>query len=129
VIGKNDGWKQAVGLGKRTKHNFVLIPHARFIEMLEYKAELVGLQVIVSEKSYTSRCSFLALEPVGKQDASAGKRIKRGVFRAHDRRSLNADGKRRREWRLHHSAQRSPKRLWQWDRGCRRSPRHECPGE
>jgi len=91
VIGKNDGWKQAVGLGKRTNQNFVFIPHARFIEMLEYKAELVGIQVIVSEESYTSRCSFLDLEPVGKHDAYAGKRIKRGLFRANDGRCLNAD--------------------------------------
>jgi putative transposase len=59
--------------------------------MLEYKAELVGRQVIVSEERYTSRCSFLDLEPVGKHDAYAGKRIKRGLFRATDGRCLNAD--------------------------------------
>jgi putative transposase len=91
IIGENDGWKQAIGLGKRTNQNFVFVPHARFVAMLTYKAELVGIQVVVSEERYTSKCSFLDLEPVGKRDVYAGKRIKRGLFRASDGRRLNAD--------------------------------------
>jgi putative transposase len=91
VIGKNDGWKQTIGLRKRTNQNFVFVPHARFIEMLRYKAELVGIRVVVSEESYTSKCSFLDLEPVGRQDVYAGKRVKRGLFLAADGRRLNAD--------------------------------------
>jgi putative transposase len=91
VVGKNDGWKQAIGLGKRINQNFVFVPHARFIEMLRYKAELVGIHVVVSEESYTSKCSFLDLEPIGKHDVYAGKRIKRGLFRASDGRCPNAD--------------------------------------
>ena len=91
VVGKNDGWKQASGLGKRTNQNFVFVPHARFIEMLRYKAELVDIQVVVSEESYTSKCSFLDLEAVGKHDVYVGKRVKRGLFRASDGRCLNAD--------------------------------------
>ncbi len=91
VIGKNQGWKQAVALGSRTNQNFVSIPHAQFIDMLTYKARLVGIQVIVSEESYTSKCSFLDLEPVGKHESYAGKRVKRGLFRAADGRFINAD--------------------------------------
>jgi putative transposase len=91
IIGKNEGWKQAITLGKRTNQNFVFVPHARFIEMLTYKAELVGIHVVVSEESYTSKCSFLDLEPVGKQEVYAGKRVKRGLFQAADGRRLNAD--------------------------------------
>ena len=91
VIGKNDGWKQAIGLGKRTNQTFVFVPHARFVEMLRYKAELVGIHVVVSEESYTSKCSFLDLESVGKREVYAGKRIKRGLFRASDGRCINAD--------------------------------------
>jgi putative transposase len=67
------------------------VPHARFIEMLQYKAGLVGIRVVVSEESYTSKCSFLDLEPIGKQEVYAGKRVKRGLFRASDGRCLNAD--------------------------------------
>ncbi|MCI0712266.1 MAG: transposase [Chloroflexi bacterium] len=91
VIGKNDGWKQGVNLGKRTNQNFVQIPHTRFIQMLTYKAQLVGIKVIVTEESYTSKCSFLDLEPVSKQDTYAGKRIKRWLFQASDGREIHAD--------------------------------------
>ena len=91
VIGKNDGWKQQIGLGKRTNQTFVFIPHARFIQMLTYKAELVGIQVIVSADSYTSKCSFLDLEPIGKHETYAGTRVKRGLFRTRGGRCLNAD--------------------------------------
>src|SRR5262245_23350700 len=34
VVGKNDGWKQAIGLGKRTNQNFGFVPHARFVALL-----------------------------------------------------------------------------------------------
>lgn len=91
VIGKNDGWKQDIDLGSRTNQNFVQIPHARFIEMLTYKAELVGIQVLLTEESYTSKCSFLDNEPIEKQAVYAGKRIHRGLFRASDGRLINAD--------------------------------------
>src|SRR5258708_24302243 len=80
VIGKNEGWKQQIRLGKRTNQNFVFIPHARFIQMLQYKAELVGIQVLVSEESYTSKCSFLDLEPFGKHAAYSAQPVKRGLF-------------------------------------------------
>ena len=91
VIGKNDGWKQHISLGRRTNQNFVFVPHARFVEMLRYKAELVGIRVIVSEEGYTSKCSFLDLEPVCKHELYAGRRVKRGLFRAGTGRCLNAD--------------------------------------
>jgi putative transposase len=91
VIGKNDGWKQEVNLGKRTNLAFVFLPHARFIQMLTYKAQLVGIQVILTEESRTSKCSFLDLEPVDKHKVYAGQRITRGLFRARNGRCLNAD--------------------------------------
>ena len=91
VIGKNDGWKQAINLGRRNNQNFVQVPHARFINMLSYKAALVGIQVIVTNESHTSKCSFLDNEPVEHHECYAGKRIKRGLFRAGDGRLINAD--------------------------------------
>jgi putative transposase len=91
VIGKNDGWKQGIELGKRNNQQFVQIPHARFIEMLRYKAQEVGIDVILTEESYTSKCSLLDNEPLQKNDQYLGKRIYRGLFRASDGRLLNAD--------------------------------------
>jgi putative transposase len=91
VIGKNDGWKQNINLGTRTNQNFVQIPHARFIEMLTYKAQLIGIEVILTEESYTSKCSFLDREPIGKYERFAGKRVKRWLFIAGDGREIHAD--------------------------------------
>ena len=64
IVGKNLLWKQEAGMGKRNNQNFVQIPHAKFIDMLTYKAELVGIQVEVQEESYTSKASFLDLDPI-----------------------------------------------------------------
>lgn len=91
VLGKNDGWKQEANLGKRNNQQFVQIPHARFIDMLTYKAELVGIRVILQEESHTSKCSFLDNEPICHQARYAGKRVKRGLFRASTGRRINAD--------------------------------------
>ncbi len=91
VIGKNDGWKQEVTLGKRTNQNFVFLPHARFIPMLTYKAQLVGIDVVLTEESYTSKCSFLEGEPLGHRELYLGKRAKRGLFVTATGRQINAD--------------------------------------
>jgi putative transposase len=91
VIGKNPNWKQEVNIGKRNNQQFVCIPHARFIEMLIYKAKLVGIAVIITEESYTSKCSFLDNEDICKHEAYCGKRVKRGLFRASTGRHINAD--------------------------------------
>jgi putative transposase len=64
LIGLNKGWKQQVEMGRRNTQTFVQIPHRRLIEMLHYKAQLVGISVIVREESYTSKASFLDLDPI-----------------------------------------------------------------
>jgi putative transposase len=69
VIGKNPLWKQEVRLGWRTNQQFVCIPHARCIALLTSKAELVGIQVRVSEESSTSKASFLDADPLPVYDA------------------------------------------------------------
>ncbi len=95
-IGKNPLWKQGANMGRRNNQNFVSVPHARFIEMLTYKAELVGIQVHITEESYTSKASFLDADPLpvyGVADipAFSGKRVKRGLYRAANGRRINAD--------------------------------------
>jgi IS605 OrfB family transposase len=97
VIGKNVQWKTEIDLGKQTNQNFVSIPHARLIEMLEYKARLVGIKVIVQEESYTSRSNFLDLDPIpvyGKTDKDivfSGRRIKRGLYKTSVGQLINSD--------------------------------------
>jgi putative transposase len=100
IVGKNPLWKQETRMGKRNNQNFVQIPHARFIDMLTYKAALVGIQVEVQEESYTSQTSFLDLDPIPiykPNDDTAytfsGKRIGRRnrLYRTKDGRIIGAD--------------------------------------
>ncbi len=100
IIGKNPLWKQETGMGKRNNQNFVSIPHARFIDMLTYKAALVGIQVEVREESYTSQASFLDLDSIPTYTPNAeekhvfsGKRIGRRnrLYRTKDGRTISAD--------------------------------------
>jgi len=97
VIGKNAQWKTEIELGKKNNQNFVSIPHSRLIEMLEYKARLAGITVIVQEESYTSRSSFLGLDPIPvygkteKEPVFTGKRIKRGLYKTSTGRLINSD--------------------------------------
>ena len=91
VIGKNDGWKKEINIGKRNNQNFVNIPHAVFIEMVCYKCKLNGIEVVLREESYTSKCSFIDNEPIKKHDSYAGRRVKRGLFRSENGTFINAD--------------------------------------
>jgi len=100
IVGKNPLWKQEAGMGKRNNQNFVAIPHARFIDMLTYKASLVGIQVEVQEESYTSQASFLDLDPIPTYKPNddteytfSGKRIGRRnrLYRTKDGKIICAD--------------------------------------
>jgi len=91
VIGKNENWKQNINIGKKNNQNFVQVPHAKFIDQLKYKAELVGIRVVIITEEYTSKCSFLDLEPIKKHKSYKGKRIKRGLFKTSSGRLINAD--------------------------------------
>ncbi len=72
VLGKNVFWKTRVELGKKHNQEFVQIPHAKFLEMLTYKAEALGIRVMVTEESYTSKASFLDLDPLPTYDPTQG---------------------------------------------------------
>lgn len=98
IIGKNPLWKQESEMSKQNNQNFVQIPHARFIDMLTYKAELVSIRVELQEESYTSKASFLDLDPIPTYKPNdetkytfSGKRVKRGLYRTKDGREIHAD--------------------------------------
>lgn len=91
VIGKNDGWKQNVAIGKRNNQQFTQIPHAQLIEKITYKAQLAGIKVITVNESYTSKTSALDLEQPVKQSIYKGKRVKRGLFKSATGVVWNAD--------------------------------------
>lgn len=80
VIGLNKGWKQEVNMGRKNNQTFYSIPHSLFVEMVKYKCHREGIKVTVIEESYTSKCSFLDGEKLGKSESYLGKRTKRGMF-------------------------------------------------
>jgi len=98
IIGKNDGWKQDSNMRKDTNQNFVNIPHSRFINMVVYKCEKEGINIILQEESYTSKASFLNLdkipvyEKIKTEPEFSGYRKYRGLYKIKKENTyINAD--------------------------------------
>ena len=74
---------------------YLTIPHAKLIQMISYKAALVGIEVIVTEESYTSQSSIWDNDPLpkygDKKPKFSGKRVKRGLYTTAHGIKLNAD--------------------------------------
>ncbi len=86
VIGDMQGIKQNSPL-----KTFVQIPLQRLVEMITYKAELEGKNVIRQEERYTSGVSAFDLEPINKRHYNKARRIQRGLFRTGSGLLINAD--------------------------------------
>lgn len=111
VIGNNKGWKQKVDMGEVANQNFVQIPFARLMEMIEYKAREQGIAVILTEESYTSGTSFIDNEMPTKEYYNKARRVKRGLFLSNHGIEINAD--------LNGAYQIMKKIVpIKWDRGC-----------
>ena len=95
IIGRNEGWKQNINLGKKTNQNFCSIPYYLLMEKIKYKAILQGIEVIFTEESYTSKSSFYDCDPLPKYGDDkikfSGKRKNRGLYITKDNFALNAD--------------------------------------
>ena len=52
---------------------------------------MYGLIVKKQEEAYTSKCSFIDLEPVKQQKKYLGLRIYRGMFKSYSGKLINAD--------------------------------------
>jgi len=91
VIGWNEGFKDLINIGRVNNQKFVSIPHKRLIEQLQYKGKLAGVEVVLINEAYTSKCSALDNEPIKKHSNYLGKRVKRGLFRTAKGLKINAD--------------------------------------
>ncbi len=97
VIGYNPDWKREINIGARNNQNFVQIPHGQLRNQLENLCERYGLRYIEQEESYTSKASFLDNDDIPiwngthQEVTFSGKRMKRGLYRTKDDRTLNAD--------------------------------------
>lgn len=98
VVGKNNGWKQEVNIGKKNNQNFIQIPHSRFIEILKYKCADYKIELIIQEESYTSKASYLdkdiipVYNPESKEKYKfSGYRIHRGLYKSKSGKVIHAD--------------------------------------
>lgn len=91
VIGKNNNWKRESSMNKVNNQSFVQIPHAILIDKIKYKAEEYGINVILTEESYTSGTSFLDNELPIKEKYNKKRRVKRGMFISNKGKRINAD--------------------------------------
>ena len=91
IIGNNRGWKQEVSMGKKTNQNFVSIPYHMLINMIIYKAGLLGIEVKVVVEKWTSGTSYIDGEYPDAEHYDKSRRISRGMFRSNDGKLINAD--------------------------------------
>jgi IS605 OrfB family transposase len=97
VIGKNVGWKSKINLGKKTNQNFCFLPIRLLLEKIKYKALIVGIEVVFTEESYTSKASFYHQDPLPNYNSDtsilkfSGKRKHRGLYVTNDGFAINAD--------------------------------------
>ena len=98
VIGHNNYWKQDTKLGKKTNQNFIQIPFNKLIQMLSYKCQLVGINCVIQEESYTSKASFIDNDHIPVFNSTtelnykfSGQRVKRGLYCSQNEIKINAD--------------------------------------
>lgn len=91
IIGNNKNWKNNSSMNKIVNQSFVGIPHMKLIQMIQYKAQNIGLNIIITEESYTSGTSFLDNEEPTKEYYNKSRRIKRGLFVTNNGIKINAD--------------------------------------
>jgi putative transposase len=88
-----------INLGKRTNQNFVNLSLGQFVDKLGYKLGSHGIELIVTDESYTSKASFVDSDkmpkrynPKVKQKRTfSGRRVKRGSYKSSDGTLINAD--------------------------------------
>jgi len=91
VVGYNKGIKNLPSTSKEVNQTLSLVPWRTFIDRLKYLSDLIGINLIVHEESYTSKCDALALEEIKKHDVYLGKRTDRDTFVSSTGITFNAD--------------------------------------
>jgi len=96
IIGYNENWKTKVSMGKKNNERFYKIPYYKLINKIKDKGEEYGIEVKITEESYTSKCDALNLEKIERHEIYSGERIKRGLYSSGKDKEIKKNGKIRR---------------------------------
>jgi len=88
-IGKNAVDKDRINLGSKVNEQYGCIPHRKLVNMLKYKCQELGIQVIEVDERYTSKSSPISDDVVDIQCKKkhreevyfSGKRVSRGLYK------------------------------------------------
>jgi len=88
-IGKDAIDKNGIPFSKVVNQNYVCIPHRKFVNMLKYKSQELGIYVVEVSERYTSKASPVSDDVVeiqakkvnGEEVQFSGKRVKRGLYK------------------------------------------------
>lgn len=89
VSGYNTRAKQQIEIDKLSDRKFADIPHRKMVQ-LQYKVALSGIEVKLTDESYTAKTSFLDKDSVSKHQLYQGYQVKRGLFGASWGKVINA---------------------------------------
>lgn len=97
VIGYNKEQKQEVEMGKANNQAFVSVPFEKLRQCIRIVAAKLQIPVVEQEESYTSKADVTAGDFIptyrvdDKKKNFSGTRAKRGLYRCHDGKLMNAD--------------------------------------
>ena len=96
IIGRNQGWKKNINLGKQNNQHFCFVPIESLLLKIQYKAEMEGIEVVFTEEAYTSKASFYDADPLpiygeGSNVEFSGRRKNRGLYISKNGFAVNAD--------------------------------------
>jgi len=88
-VGKDAVDKNGINLGRKVNEQYVCIPHRKLVNMLKYKCEELGIEVVEVDERYTSKASPVSDDIVDVQSKKkngvevqfSGKRISRGLYK------------------------------------------------
>jgi putative transposase len=88
-VGKDAIDKNGIPFSKVVNQSYVYIPHRKLVNMLKYKCEELGIEVVEVDERYTSKASPVNDDVVeiqvkkvnGEEVLFSGKRVSRGLYR------------------------------------------------
>jgi len=88
-IGRDAVDKNGIPFSKVVNQNYVCIPHRKLVNMLRYKCEELGIQVMEVDERYTSKASPVSDDVIsmqvkkvnGEEVKFSGKRVNRGLYK------------------------------------------------